>query len=72
MTDNDRDNLNFLLTVTPEGFEAWLNQADDDDVNYALELLKMRKSEILVKLMDASDKVEDTSEANQALKKFML
>jgi len=72
MNDHDRDNLNFLLSVTAEGFEAWLNQADDDDVNYALELLKMRKSEILVKLMDASDNVEDTSKANQALKKFML
>ena len=72
MSDHDRDNLNFLLTISPESLNAWIAQADVDDVDYALELLALRKSEIFVRLLDASDDVEDMSEANALLKSFTL
>ena len=72
MNDNDRDNLNFLLTVSPEVFEDWFDQADKDDVDYALELLAMRKTELNLKELEFADNVEDTTQANQVLRKFML
>jgi hypothetical protein len=72
MNDNDRDNLNFLLTVSPKVFEDWFDQADNDDVDYALELLAKRKAELALKELEFSDDVEDITKANQVLKKFML
>jgi hypothetical protein len=72
MNDNDRDNLNFLLNVSPKVFEDWFDQADQDDVDYALELLAKRKAELNLKELEFSDGVEDTTQANQVLKKFML
>jgi hypothetical protein len=72
MSDEDRDNLNFLLNVSPEVFEDWFDQADEDDVDYALELLAKRKTELNLKELEFSDSVKDTTEANQVLRKFML
>ncbi len=72
MNDHDRNNLNFLLNITPEVFDDWMDQADSDDIDYALELLAMHKSELVVGLLELKDNVEDTTQANQVLKKFML
>jgi hypothetical protein len=72
MNDHDRDNLNFLLTVSQEVFEDWFDQADQDDVDYALELLARRKAELTLQELEFSDVVEDTTQANQVLRKFML
>lgn len=39
LDDNDLHNLEFLLTASAEGYREWQAQADDDDLDYALELL---------------------------------
>jgi hypothetical protein len=39
LDDNDLNNLEFLLTASSEGYRQWQAQADDDDLDYALELL---------------------------------
>lgn len=39
MDQNDFSNLNFLLTINEEGMKLWLDQASEDDVAYANELL---------------------------------
>ena len=39
LDDNDFHNLEFLLTVSAEGYREWQAQADDDDLEYAVELL---------------------------------
>jgi len=72
MNDEDRNNLNFLLTVSPEVFEDWFDQADEDDVDYALELFAKRKTELALKELEFSDVIEDITQANQVLRKFML
>ncbi len=51
MNDWDKDNLHFLLTVDPEVFEDWLAQADEDDVEYAIELLQQAKSELILQIL---------------------
>ena len=72
MNDHDRGNLNFLLNITSEVFDDWMDQADIDDIDYALELLAMHKSELVVGMLELKDNVEDTTQANEILKKFML
>lgn len=70
MNDWDKDNLNFLLTVSSEVFEDWLAQADEDDIEYAMELLREAKSELIVEKMEILDDVEDTTDAKSILQKI--
>jgi len=70
MNDWDKDNLHFLLTVDPEVFEDWLAQADEDDVEYAIELLQQAKSELLLQKMEILDDVDDTTDAKSILQKI--
>jgi hypothetical protein len=67
MTERDRDNLNFLLTVSPKVFQNWLDQADDDDVEYALELIHYAKMEMIIAELERRDEVEDVSLARKEL-----
>lgn len=67
MNDRDRENLNFLLTISPKGFQDWLEQADDDDVEYALELIHYAKLEMIVAELERRDSVEDVTEAKMEL-----
>ncbi len=46
MKKRDRDNLEFLLAATPEVLEDWYNQMDDDDIEYAFELLDVYQVEL--------------------------
>jgi len=70
MNDWDKDNLNFLLTISSETFEDWLSQADEDDVEYAIELLRVAKSELIVQQMEVLDTVQDTSTANNFIEQI--
>jgi putative SOS response-associated peptidase YedK len=70
MNDWDRDNLNFLLTIDSETFEDWLQQADEDDIDYAIELLRAAKSELIVEQMEVLDMVQDTSTANNFIEQI--
>jgi hypothetical protein len=46
MNKHDRDNLEFLMAATPEVLEDWYNQMDDDDIEYAFELLEAYQVEL--------------------------
>lgn len=64
MNDWDRDNLHFILNTTDESFEEWLDQADNDDVDYALSLIRTAKAELLTQEHELLDEVNDMSDAN--------
>jgi hypothetical protein len=70
MNDWDKDNLNFLLTIDSETFEDWLSQADEDDIDYAIELLRAAKSELIVEQMEILDGVQDISTANNFIEQI--
>ena len=70
MNRRDRENLKFLLTVSEESFNDWLSQADNDDVEYALELIKMAKSEFMVKQLELTDEVPNFNEAKVVIDKI--
>jgi hypothetical protein len=52
MKKHDRDNLKFLMTCPEDDFDSWMNEASDDDVSYALELIRQAKSELMVEEME--------------------
>ena len=64
MNDWDRDNLHFILNTTDESFDDWLDQADNDDVDYALSLIRTAKAELLTQEHELLDEVNDMSDAN--------
>ena len=75
MNEWDRDNLNFILNTSDEAFSEWILQADEDDIDYALELISKHREEITLKeyLLKADN--EDVScfdEANTVLQKFRI
>ena len=72
----DRDNLNFLLNTKGEDFQAFWDQADEDDRVYAQELmdafsleLKVRSEELRV---EAELALSNNQEANMVIKRFQL
>ena len=46
MNAEDSNNLNFLLSVSPEVLTDWYLQADEDDLSYATELLETANNKL--------------------------
>lgn len=76
MTERDKENLDFLLNVSEKTFVRWLFQADEDDIEYALELIQQHNKNIITKEIllrdEKNDSEIDTTQAKQILKRFML
>jgi len=70
MNEWDRDNLNFIMNTSEEGFDEWLDQADNDDVAYALELIRMAKAELMIQEMEFTDDVSNFTEASQLIERI--
>lgn len=47
MTEEDYNNLYFLLNISNETFEDWWDTIDQEDRDYALSLLKVAEHEII-------------------------
>lgn len=48
MNTDDRSNLNFLLNASEPVLMAWFNQATEDDIAYAQELLNLMEIDLLI------------------------
>ncbi len=72
MNDHDRNNLNFILSLDESGFDKWTSTLTEDDIDYAIELLKTARTEVMLQAASLSDDVKDTHEAMNVLKGFML
>jgi hypothetical protein len=71
MNEHDRQNLNFLLTASPTVIADWMSVVDQDDIDYAHELLAMAalelKEEALALRIEAELSVMDSFEQAQAV-----
>jgi hypothetical protein len=72
MNDYDKNNLNFLLSLHGKSFNEWADQASEDDIQYAMELLRQRQFEYDLELATVLDRVDDVSQAKKVLSKFRL
>jgi hypothetical protein len=72
MNNHDRSNLQFILSLDEKSYDKWTASLSEDDVDYALELLKAARTEAMMHIAQLADEVEDTTEANSLLKGFML
>ena len=76
MNDHDRENLNFLLSCDPDTLLDWYNTVDEEDHEYASELmtqyseeLKLREKFSIVESINLDNLVPD---AQAYLKKFSI
>ena len=70
MNEWDRDNLEFIMNCSEEGFDEWLDQADNDDINYALYLIRLAKTEMMVQEMELTDDISNFAEANKLIERI--
>jgi hypothetical protein len=72
MNDWDKNNLQFILSLNEDEFEDWYACLDEDDIQYAMEILKQARTEVNMQLVALVDEVEDVSDAQNILKQFTL
>lgn len=71
MNEHDKKNLDFLLKSEQEDFDKWMDEASHDDIEYALEIIRKSKSELMVEQMELQDAAimyeDDIGEAKHIL-----
>lgn len=67
MDQHDRDNLNFLMNASKATLNDWYAKMDQDDIDYAFELLQMAKTELMLEELALMDEVENTDDADRAV-----
>jgi hypothetical protein len=55
----DKDNLDFLLYANRQEFEAWMDQATQEEVTYALQLMDLHKTALKVAEMELMESEEN-------------
>lgn len=74
MNDYDRSNYDYIMRLTDAEFAEWMENASDDDLEYAQELIRIRRVELMESTLDFEDKLAslDYSQAEKLLKRYML
>jgi len=68
----DNDNLVWMLTCSESEFSEWCNQASNDDIAYALELMGARKATLALYEAELMDDVVNLQQAQTVLDRFRL
>jgi hypothetical protein len=78
MNDWDRNNLHFILDSDEATLEDFYSWATEDDLAYALKLVREAKTELLIQEAEILDELltnataADVADANRMLKQFQL
>lgn len=64
MNNHDRENLKFLLNANPDTLKKWYDAVDEDDIEYASEIMARYSEELKVKAV----LLDDTATGDQAIK----
>jgi hypothetical protein len=59
MNHHDLNNLNYILNLSANEMQTWLDAQTPDDLHYAWEIIRSRTAEMIVEEMDL-DELEDT------------
>lgn len=74
MKKHDRDNLKFIMTCSEKDFDSWMNEATNDDVEYAMELIRQAKTELMIEEMELHETAimfeDDVMDAKQILERI--
>jgi hypothetical protein len=71
MDKRDIENLEFIMSLKIDDLKEWYESLSDDDMQYAIELVKSACAETALKV-DQLCEVEDLADAKAVLAKFTL
>ncbi len=73
MNDHDKDNYEYIMSLSEEDYDMFLETASEDDLNYLQEIMDQKKVDLQMSLHEYEDKLAelDTSLAMDVLKKYM-
>lgn len=75
MNPRDLKNVNFIMSLNDDQFEIWAVELSQDDIDYAVELIKQARLDLLEQedaLMNAQAEENNFAEARAVLNKFRL
>ncbi len=72
MNDWDRNNLHFILDSDETTLDDFYSWATEDDLVYALNLVRTAVAELMVQEAELMDQVQDLSEARDVIRQFQL
>ena len=72
MNDWDKNNLNFIMSLNSADFDEWYESLSQDDLDYAMELLKQARTEVSVQVAALFDEPETLKDARKVLAKYTL
>ena len=52
MNKHDRSNVDYILSLTDDQLQEWFESISEDDRDYAVELLRMARTELTIKAYD--------------------
>lgn len=64
----DESNLHFIRSLTQGQFNEWIKEISYEDIMYALELLQLEHTKMIVQEMELTDDVVDLTQTQQLLK----
>lgn len=67
MDEFDKENLEFFMRVDPVTLAAWFDWADDQNIEYALRLIRAEITRSEMSRLELLDTVEDTEDADYAI-----
>jgi len=67
LSEDDFANLDFLIDLDPQGLQSWLDASEDDDLIYALEILRPLIINLTLKELAIRDLVTNTDLADEVL-----
>lgn len=74
MNDHDKKNLDFILYAPQNEFDKWMEEASMDDIDYALEIIRQSKVEIMMEQIELQDLAvmdhDDVTEAKNILNRI--
>jgi hypothetical protein len=70
LSQDDFANLDFLIELDAQGLQAWLDAADNDDLVYALEILRPLITNLTLKELAIMDLVTNTDLADGVLNRI--
>ncbi len=78
MNEHDFQNLRFLLLSSPEVLADWYENVDEDDHDYAIELLEAASMREVIRILEEKEQIKleegkfELTEAQEYLSKFTL
>ena len=72
MNKKDQRNLQFIMSLSEEEYDMWLQTISDEYAEYTNQLFEMARAELVLKRVEVTDDITDFSKSKNLLGKFTL